>query len=70
MYLIFDHDVMDRQAIDSVHRQTPPVEARDRRLQQLEEEALAYKLETTRTICEVLFPDEVRRPGIELDELA
>jgi AcrR family transcriptional regulator len=44
-------------------------EARDPRIQDLEERGLGYKLESTRVVCEILFPDEIRRPGLELDHL-
>ena len=45
-------------------------EIRDPRLDELQQRSLAYKLESTRAICEVLFPDAVRRPGFSIDDIA
>jgi len=42
----------------------------DPRLARLADEGLALKLKTTRAICEVLFPDDIRRPGLELSDIA
>jgi AcrR family transcriptional regulator len=45
-------------------------EIRDPRLEELRRRSLAYKLETTRAVCAVLFPDEIRRPGFTIDDIA
>jgi AcrR family transcriptional regulator len=45
-------------------------ELRNPRIEELGQKALAVKLASTRTICEVLFPDEIRRPGLSLDDIA
>ena len=45
-------------------------ELQDPRLDELREMALAHKLASTRAVCEVLFPDEIRRDGLTLDQIA
>jgi len=45
-------------------------EIRDPRLEELQRRSLAYKLESTRAACEVLFPDDIRRPEFSLDDIA
>ena len=42
----------------------------DPRLADLEEQVLAYKLEVNRAICEVLFPDSIRRGDVSIEEIA
>lgn len=42
----------------------------DPRLDELQERALAYKLEGNRAVLSLLFPDEIRRPGISVDDIA
>jgi AcrR family transcriptional regulator len=42
---------------------------KDARLEELQRRSLAYKLESTREVCEVLFPDDVRRPDIRLEDI-
>jgi AcrR family transcriptional regulator len=43
---------------------------RDPRLDELHRRSLGYRLETTRAVCEVLFPDEIRHPGFTMDDIA
>lgn len=43
---------------------------KDPRLIELSEQALTHTLTMTRTTVEILYPDEIRRPGINLDEIA
>jgi AcrR family transcriptional regulator len=43
---------------------------RDPRLVELQRMSLAYRHESTRAVCEVLFPADIRRPGLDLDEIA
>ena len=45
-------------------------EVRDPRLEQLAETSLAYKHATTRDVCRVLFPDGIRRGGLDIDAIA
>jgi AcrR family transcriptional regulator len=45
-------------------------ESRDPRLQDLEQRGLKHKLESTRAVCEILFPEGIRRPGLTLDDIA
>lgn len=45
-------------------------EIRDPRLEELQRRSLAYKLESTRAACEILFPDAIRRPGFSVDDIA
>ena len=45
-------------------------EIRDPRLEELQRRSLAYKLESTRAACEVLFPDDIRRPEFSRDDIA
>ncbi len=45
-------------------------ETRDPRLAELEEKSFAYKYQNTRDVCEILFPDQIRRPGTSLDDIA
>lgn len=42
----------------------------DPRLKELERIGRQYKYEGTRAVCEILFPDELRRPDYTLDEIA
>jgi AcrR family transcriptional regulator len=44
-------------------------EPKDARLDELLRRSLAYKLENTREVCEVLFPDGIRRPDVDLDDI-
>lgn len=44
-------------------------ELKDPRLVELADKGLAYKLASTRAVCEILFPDETRRPGLSLDNI-
>ncbi|MCI0441155.1 MAG: TetR/AcrR family transcriptional regulator [Chloroflexi bacterium] len=44
-------------------------ELRDPRLKDLAEKGLAYKLASTRAVCEILFPDGVRRADLDLDDI-
>jgi AcrR family transcriptional regulator len=43
---------------------------RDPRLDELAARSMAHKLAGTRAICEILFPDGVRRAGLSLDTIA
>jgi AcrR family transcriptional regulator len=43
---------------------------RDPRLAELRRAGLAYKHESTRAVCEVLFPDGIRRPGVSIEDIA
>jgi len=43
---------------------------KDQRLIELSELALEHTLASTRTIVEILYPDEIRRPGMSLDDIA
>ncbi|MEW5991360.1 MAG: TetR/AcrR family transcriptional regulator [Chloroflexota bacterium] len=45
-------------------------EIRDPRLEELQRRSLAYKLESTRAACEVLFPDDIRRADFSVDDIA
>jgi len=45
-------------------------DVKDPRLIELSEMALAHTLASTRTMVEVLYPDEIRRPGASLDDIA
>jgi AcrR family transcriptional regulator len=45
-------------------------EVRDPRLDELHRRSLAYELETNRSICAILFPDNLRRPGYSIDGIA
>lgn len=42
----------------------------DPRLDELQERALAYKLKGNREVLTLLFPDEIRRPGISVEDIA
>lgn len=44
--------------------------ARDPRLAELADRSIAHKLAGTHAICEVLYPDAIRRPGLDLDTVA
>lgn len=44
-------------------------DARDPRLVELEEKSFAYKYQNTREVCGILFPDEIRHPGMSLDDI-
>jgi AcrR family transcriptional regulator len=44
-------------------------ELRDPRLEELAEKGLAYKLASTRAICDILFPDGTRHPDLSLDDI-
>jgi AcrR family transcriptional regulator len=44
--------------------------ARDPRLSALADRSMAHKLGGTRALCEVLYPDGLRRPGLGLDDIA
>ena len=43
---------------------------KDRRLIDLGERVLQYKLEANRVVCGILFPDGIRRSGVSIDEIA
>lgn len=43
---------------------------KDPRLVDLAEQALAHNLASTKAICEVLFPDPIRRPGLSIEDIA
>jgi hypothetical protein len=45
-------------------------DVRDPRLIELSEKALKHTLESTRTMVEILFPDSLRRSGLDLDDIA
>lgn len=45
-------------------------ESRDPRLRDVAEQGLAIKHADTRAICEILFPEGIRRPGLALDDIA
>jgi AcrR family transcriptional regulator len=45
-------------------------QADDPRLRELAEQGLAYKHADTRAVCEILFPDGLRRPGLDLERIA
>jgi AcrR family transcriptional regulator len=45
-------------------------EVRDPRLDELQRRSLAYEVDTNRAICAVLFPDDLRRPGYSVDDIA
>lgn len=45
-------------------------DVKDPRLIELSEMALAHTLASTRTMVEILYPDEIRRPGASLDDIA
>jgi AcrR family transcriptional regulator len=45
-------------------------EVRDPRLDEVQRRSLAYEVETNRAICAVLFPDDLRRPGYSVDDIA
>ena len=42
----------------------------DPRLDELQERAFAYKLKGNREVLTLLFPDEIRRPGISVEDIA
>ena len=44
-------------------------EIRDPRMDELERVSMQHKLEGTRETCEILFPDDIRRPGLSLDDI-
>lgn len=43
---------------------------RDPRLAELADQVLDYKLELNRSICEILFPDPIRRSDVTVDDIA
>jgi len=43
---------------------------RDPRLDALAEQSMAHKLAGTRVLCEILYPDAIRRAGFSLDTIA
>ncbi len=43
---------------------------KDQRLADLAEQALAYRLELNQSLCGLLFPDAIRRPGVSVEEIA
>jgi AcrR family transcriptional regulator len=45
-------------------------DVRDPRLIELADRALSHNLESTRTMAELLLPDSIRRPGLDLDDIA
>ncbi len=45
-------------------------EIRDGRLAELRQRSLAYRLESARAVCAVLFPDGLRAPGLTVDDIA
>ena len=45
-------------------------EMKDPRLAELAEQALAHRLEVSRAVCRVLFPDSIRRPDVTVEEIA
>ena len=45
-------------------------DVKDPRLVELSERALAHTLASTRTVVELLYPVEIRRPGANLDDIA
>lgn len=53
-----------------LERMTLNPELRDPRLEALAERSLKYKHDNTKAACAILFPDGIRRPGLELDEIA
>jgi hypothetical protein len=44
-------------------------EPKDVRLEELQRRSLEYRLESTREVCEVLFPDDIRRPDVRLEDI-
>jgi AcrR family transcriptional regulator len=44
-------------------------EIRDPRMEELERVAMQHKLDGTRAVCEVLFPDDIRRQDVSLDDI-
>jgi AcrR family transcriptional regulator len=44
-------------------------EVRDPRMEELGRESIRHKLDGTREVCEVLFPDEIRRRDVTLDDI-
>lgn len=44
-------------------------QVRDPRLQDLAEKGIEYKLASTRAVCEILFPDSIRRPDTDIDDI-
>ena len=44
-------------------------EVRDPRLDELERISMQHKLDGTRAVCEILFPDDIRRPDVSLDDI-
>ena len=45
-------------------------DSQDPRIIDLAEKVLAYKFEVNRAVLQIIFPDEVRRPEVSLDEIA
>jgi AcrR family transcriptional regulator len=45
-------------------------DVKDPRLIELADKALAHTLASTRTMVEILYPDEIRRPGFDLEDIA
>jgi AcrR family transcriptional regulator len=45
-------------------------DVKDARLVELADNALAHTLASTRTMVEILYPDEIRRPEFDLDDIA
>jgi AcrR family transcriptional regulator len=44
-------------------------EIRDPRMEELERISMQHKLDGTRETCKTLFPDEIRRPDLSLDDI-
>jgi len=44
-------------------------EIRDRRMEELERLSIRHKLDSTRAVCEILFPDDIRHPDVSLDDI-
>lgn len=42
---------------------------RDPRLVELQRAGLTYRYENTRVLCEVLFPEDIRRPGLDVEAI-
>lgn len=45
-------------------------EIRDPRLEELTQRSLDYKLQSTRDVCAVLFPDDIRHPDFSVEDIA
>lgn len=57
------------EAILQLERLTLDPEVSDPRLEELAEKSLAHKRASTRAICEIIFPDAIRRPALSLDDI-